>query len=156
VLATAKKDCEVQDLSVDLFAYSTSGDPRLVGSVSVLKQTSVTSANSFQKIVSVGIPILCQDGATVYRGASVVVPPLGGDWMAAAPRGWVDLRTSNCALWVERARRIVAQAADRQAHGPGSGSDEDWWAVDPAEPIAPWRMATWIFRHEDKGERIKR
>ncbi len=52
--------------------------------------------------------------------------------------------------------RIVAQAAERQARGVGSGSGEDWGAVDPAEPIAPWRMATWIFRFEDKGERIKR
>jgi hypothetical protein len=108
------------------------------------------------EIVSVGIPILCCDGASVYRGASVVVPPVGGDALAAAPRGWVDLRASNCALWVERARRIVAQAAERRAGDLGSGSDEDWWAVDPSEPIAPWRMANWIFRHEDKGERIKR
>ncbi len=108
------------------------------------------------EILSVGIPIVCQDGARVYRGATVVVPPASGDALAAAPRGWLDLRTSNCTLWVERARRIVAQAAERQSAGAGSGSDEDWWAVDPAEPIAPWRMATWIFRHEDKGERIKR
>ena len=108
------------------------------------------------EIVSVGIPILRQDGASVYRGASVVVPPAGADALAAAPRGWVDLRTSNCALWVERARRIVAQEAARRGGTVASGSDEDWWAVDPAEPIAPWRMATWIFRHEDKGERIKR
>jgi NAD(P)-dependent dehydrogenase (short-subunit alcohol dehydrogenase family) len=108
------------------------------------------------EIVSVGIPILCPDGATVYRGANVVVPPVNGDAMAAVPRGWVDLRSSNCALWIERARRMVAQAAERQTRGPGSGSDEEWWAVDPAEPIAPWRMATWIFRYEDKGERIKR
>ena len=106
------------------------------------------------EMLSVGIPILCQDGARVFRGASVVVAPADGDAQAAAPRGWVDLRTSNCALWIERARRIVAQAADRRS--AGSGSDEDWWAVDPSEPIAPWRMATWIFRHEDKGERIKR
>lgn len=56
LLATAKKDCEVQDLSIELFAYSTSGNPRLLGSVSILKQTSVTSTNSFQKTVSVGIP----------------------------------------------------------------------------------------------------
>lgn len=108
------------------------------------------------EIVSVGIPIFCQDGAAVYRGASVAVTPVGGDAMAAAPRGWVDLRTSNCALWVERARRIVAQAEERLRGRMGSGSDEDWWAVEPSEPIAPWRMATWIFRHEDKGERIKR
>jgi len=50
----------------------------------------------------------------------------------------------------------VAQEAARRGGTVASGSDEDWWAVDPAEPIAPWRMATWIFRHEDKGERIKR
>lgn len=56
VVATAKKDCEVQDLSVELFAYSTSGDPRLIGSASVLKQTSVVSGNSFQRIVTIGIP----------------------------------------------------------------------------------------------------
>jgi NAD(P)-dependent dehydrogenase (short-subunit alcohol dehydrogenase family) len=108
------------------------------------------------EIVSVGIPILCQDGAKVFRGAEVVVPPVGADWVAAAPRGWVDLRTSNCALWIERARRIAAQAAERRSGPVASGSDEDWWAVEPSEPIAPWRMATWIFRHEDKGERIKR
>jgi len=106
------------------------------------------------EMLSVGIPVLCQDGARIYRGASVVVPPADGEALAAAPRGWVDLRTSNCALWVERARRIVAQAQERRS--AGSGSDEDWWAADPSEPIAPWRMATWIFRYEDKGERIKR
>ncbi len=108
------------------------------------------------EIVSVGIPILCQDGTRVYRAAAVVVPPVNGEAMAAVPRGWVDLRPSNCATWVERARRMVIQAAERQARGVGSGSVEDWGAVDPAEPIVPWRMATWIFRNEDKGERIKR
>ena len=50
----------------------------------------------------------------------------------------------------------MAQEAARRGGTLASGSDEDWWAMDPAEPIAPWRMATWIFRHEDKGERIKR
>jgi len=56
VVATAKKDCEVQDLSVELFAYSTAGDPRLIGSASVLKQTSAVSGNSFQRTVAIGIP----------------------------------------------------------------------------------------------------
>jgi NAD(P)-dependent dehydrogenase (short-subunit alcohol dehydrogenase family) len=108
------------------------------------------------EILSVGIPIVCHDGASLYRGATVVVPPAEGEALAAAPRGWVDLRPTNCALWIERARSIVSQAAGRRAGSVASGSDEDWWAVDPGEPIAPWRMATWIFRHEDKGERIKR
>jgi hypothetical protein len=108
------------------------------------------------EILSVGIPILCQDGKTIYRGAIVVVPPVEGDALAAAPRGWVDLRPANTALWIERAQKIVDQAEARRVRRAASGSDEEWFGVNPVEPIAPWRLATWIFRHEDKGERIKR
>ena len=108
------------------------------------------------EMVSVGIPVVCRDGKTMYRGAHVVVPPEAGDPLAAAPRGWVDLRPSNCALWIERAKKIVAQAEARRRGPSGSGSDEEWLGVNPVERIAPWRLATWIFRDEDHGERIKR
>jgi len=108
------------------------------------------------EMVSVGIPVLCGDGKSLYRGATVVVPPVQGDALAAAPRGWVDLRPSNCTLWIERAKKIVAQAEMRLAANGGSGSDEEWFGVNPVEQIAPWRLATWVFRHEDRGERIKR
>ena len=107
-------------------------------------------------IISVGIPILHTDGARLSRGPTVVVPPVAGDPLAAAPRGWVDLRPANCALWVERAKVVVRQAAARTATAHGTGSDEEWFAIEPADPIAPWRMAAWIFKHEDQGERIKR
>ena len=108
------------------------------------------------EMLSVGIPVLCSDGKLLYRGANVVVPPEPGDALAAAPRGWVDLRPVNCTLWIERAKKIVAQAEARLAANAGSGSDEEWFGVNPVEPIAPWRLATWVFRHEDRGERIKR
>jgi len=108
------------------------------------------------EMVSVGIPVLCADGKSLYRGATVVVPPVQGEALAAAPRGWVDLRPSNCTLWIERAKTIVAQAETRLAANGGSGSDEEWFGVNPVEQIAPWRLATWVFRHEDRGERIKR
>ena len=108
------------------------------------------------EILSVGIPVLCHDGKSLYRGANVVVPPVPGDALAAAPRGWVDLRPANCGLWIERAKKIVAQAEARLAADGGSGSDEEWFGVNPVEPIAPWRLAVWVFRHEDRGERIKR
>jgi NAD(P)-dependent dehydrogenase (short-subunit alcohol dehydrogenase family) len=108
-------------------------------------------------IISVGIPIVRRDGCALWRGPRVVVPPAGGgDPLAAAPRGWVDLREGNCALWIARARRMVEQDAQRRAAPSGSGSDQEWYAVAPGEPIAPWRMATWVFRYEDQGERIKR
>lgn len=107
------------------------------------------------EIISVGIPIVHADGTRMSRGPHVVVPPAPGDPLAAAPRGWLDLRPANCALWVARARKMALQATARPGGG-GSGSDQEWFAIEPGDPIAPWRMAAWIFRHEDEGERIKR
>jgi hypothetical protein len=108
-------------------------------------------------ILSVGLPIVTPDGGRVYRGSLVVVPPAaGGDPLAAAPRGWVDLRPAQLGLWVKRAQQMVAAAAAR-ARGPAeSGSDVDWMAIEPGDVIDPPRFATWVFRYEDKGERIKR
>jgi len=56
VTATAKKDCEVQDLSVEFFVYSASGEPRSIGSTSIVKQANVASGNSFQKSAAHTIP----------------------------------------------------------------------------------------------------
>ncbi len=108
-------------------------------------------------IISVGVPIVSRDGR-IWRGPHVVVPPAPppAEPLSAAPRGWVDLREANCRLWVERAQRMVKQATARATAPPGSGSDEEWYAVAPDEPVTPWRMATWIFRFEDRGERTKR
>ena len=106
-------------------------------------------------IVSVGLPIVVT-GDLVYRGEVVIVPPVGGNAEAAMPRGWVDLRAANMGTWVARARRVLQQDADRRSRPAGSGSDEDWFAPRPADPIEPARFATWIFKHEDDGERIKR
>jgi len=108
------------------------------------------------EILSVGIPIVTRDGKGLMRGPRVVVPPTSGDPLGAASRGWVDLRPANCQLWIDRAKRIVA-ATEARASGPrGSGSDEEWFAIEAGEPIVPWRMATWVFRVEDQGERNKR
>jgi hypothetical protein len=106
-------------------------------------------------IVSVGLPVIVR-GDRVYRGARVIVPPLQGDVEAAAPRGWVDLREANCATWVARARRMMDQESARATRVAGSGSDEDWGAIRSADAIEPARFATWIFKYEDDGERIKR
>ncbi len=105
-------------------------------------------------IVSVGLPIIVPDG--VYRGTTVIVPPVDGGIEAVVMRGWVDLRPANCATWIARARRVAEQAAGRAALPPSSGSDEEWGAMSPADPIEPSRFAAWIFKWEDGGERIKR
>lgn len=110
-----------------------------------------------QHIISVGLPIVAPDGKHVYRGSTVVVPPdADGDPLRVAPRGWVDLRPEQFGVWVKRATAMV-RAAERRAAGPqSSGSDLDWNAIDPEEPIEPSRFAAWVFTVEEKGARIKR
>jgi hypothetical protein len=107
-------------------------------------------------IVSVGIPILTPDGERLYRGSLVVVGGDGGDPRVAAPRGWVDLRPDEFGTWIKRAQEMVAQAARRAGRAAESGSDVDWMAIDADDPIQPARFVTWVFRFEDRGERIKR
>jgi hypothetical protein len=106
-------------------------------------------------VVSVGLPVIIE-GDLVYRGETVIVPPDGGDLEGAGQRGWVDLRVRNLGIWVARAQRVMRQAEERRRHPAGSGSDEDWLAIRPADGIEPSRFATWIFKYEDEGERIKR
>jgi NAD(P)-dependent dehydrogenase (short-subunit alcohol dehydrogenase family) len=107
-------------------------------------------------ILSVGVPILAPDGERVYRGSAVVVPVDGTDPRRAAARGWVDLRPDQLGMWIKRAQEMVAQAERRHSRAAESGSGVDWTAVGADEPIEPARFATWVFRYEDRGERIKR
>jgi len=105
-------------------------------------------------ILSVGIPILAPDGARLYRGSTVAGD--GHDPRDAAPRGWVDLRPAQFGMWIKRAREMLAQAERRRSRTADSGSDVDWTALGADDPIEPPRFATWVFRYEDRGERIKR
>ncbi|OLC78946.1 MAG: hypothetical protein AUH78_01725 [Gemmatimonadetes bacterium 13_1_40CM_4_69_8] len=110
-------------------------------------------------ILSVGIPILAPDGARLYRGSTVVIAADAGDGRdprEAAPRGWVDLRPAQFGMWIKRAREMLAQAERQRSRAADSGSDVDWTALGADDPIEPARFATWVFRYEDRGERIKR
>jgi hypothetical protein len=110
-----------------------------------------------QHILSVGLPIVAPDGKHVYRGSTIVVPPDGnGDPLSVAPRGWVDLRPDQFGVWIDRAAVMVRDAAGRAAGPQSSGSDLDWNAIEPDDPIEPSRFATWVFTVEEKGARIKR
>ncbi|GBD33279.1 hypothetical protein HRbin33_02262 [bacterium HR33] len=104
-------------------------------------------------ILSVGLPILVP-GDMVYRGENVVVPPERGDFEKAAFRGWVDLRERNAADWIARAKRMCEQSRASATGESGSGIDLN--LIGPDDPISPSRMAAWIFRFEDGGQRIKR
>ena len=108
------------------------------------------------QILSVGLPIVAPDGRRIYRGCHVVVPPDPVDPLAAAPRGWVDLRPGQFGAWVRRAGEMVRQAESRRDLTEESCSDVAWTAIGAEETIEPARFATWVFAHEDLGERNKR
>lgn len=107
-------------------------------------------------ILSVGIPIVTPDGLRVHRGRAVAVAPDASDPLQAAGRGWVDLRPAQFGQWIRRAGEVVRQAEARRGVAEQSGSDVEWTAMGADDPVAPARFATWVFRYEDHGERIKR
>jgi hypothetical protein len=116
-----------------------------------------TDADLRSRILTIGLPILLPDGAAVLRGPDVKIGP-GPDHPVTDARladaGWVDLRPSNWRKWSERARLMLAEL--RGSAGPDGGSRTDAEPADRGISIRPGRMAAWVFRHEDRGARIKR
>jgi hypothetical protein len=109
------------------------------------------------RALSIGLPIFMADGERLMRGPDVKVAPVAGQ-SAADPRladnGWVDLRATNWRKWSERAGAMLA--AVEGSPGPDGGSRTD---VEPGQrrlEVRPGRMAAWVFRYEDRGERRKR
>lgn len=108
------------------------------------------------RILSIGLPILLPDGKRMLRGAEVHVAPGPGqpiDDPRLAESGWVDLRPSNWTRWRERLAEIAAQG---EAGGADRGSRIDVEPADQLNQLRPGRLAAWVFRHEDRGERVKR
>lgn len=135
--------------SVEALAQADSGDLSRRAAHLVARDADLRSM-----ILSIGLPIIVP-GEQVYRGDTVLMPPGDGDAEAAIGRGWVDVRAANCATWIARARRMVEQAEAR-SQSAGTGSEEDWEAIAPEDPISPARLAAWVFQYEDAGQRIKR
>jgi hypothetical protein len=66
----------------------------------------------------------------------------------------VDLREANWRKWVQRANAMLAEIDPRT--GPDHGSRRDAEPGSRRFQLRPGRMAAWIFRTEDRGERKKR
>lgn len=110
-----------------------------------------------QRIVSIGLAVLLPDGLQLLRGPVVKVPPEAGlpaDHPRVVDAGWVDLRPANWARW--RQRCVALRDEIRNRPGLESGSRADIEFGDDSASLRPGRLAAWIFRHEDRGERIKR
>ncbi|HEX2094632.1 MAG TPA: hypothetical protein VHG28_19665 [Longimicrobiaceae bacterium] len=106
-------------------------------------------------ILSIGLPILLADGERLLRGAEIKVAPYPGEsWEWSVDNGWVDLRPANWERWCSRVQMILARL---DSHGDATVGSR--WDVEPwerARRIRPGALAAWVFRHEDRGERIKR
>jgi hypothetical protein len=116
------------------------------------------------QMISIGIPVLMNDGKRLVRGPMIKIPPakvktevplneqLINDY---SREGWVDLRTENMQIWKDRFTTIRSEIT---AAGNTTGSSLDrspaYW--DDFTTINEGRMAAWIFATEEGGERIKR
>jgi NAD(P)-dependent dehydrogenase (short-subunit alcohol dehydrogenase family) len=108
------------------------------------------------RMLSVGVPILLADGQRMLRGPAVRVAPDAthppGD-ARLVENGWVDLRPANWRRWSDRVGRMLAEPGGTHAADAGSRVD-----LEPARRagVRPGPLAAWVFRHEDRGARIKR
>jgi NAD(P)-dependent dehydrogenase (short-subunit alcohol dehydrogenase family) len=109
------------------------------------------------RILTIGLPILLPDGERMLRGATVKVAPEPGqaaDHPRLADNGWVDLRPSSWEAWRDRLRSIRDELDSGPTAADGSRADRE--PHDRGRALRPGRLAAWVFRMEDAGERIKR
>jgi hypothetical protein len=110
-----------------------------------------------QRIVSTGVPILVRDGSSLLRGPVVKVLPPEPEGHPLEEKvvesGWVDLRPGNWERWQARIRSVVDELRNQPGVEKGSRTDFDYG--DSAQEMRPGRMAAWVFRVEDHGDRIK-
>lgn len=111
---------------------------------------------------SIGIPILSSDGKTLLRGPRINVPELTGHRTTAllddrvqvdawASKGWIDLRPSNFARWMQRLSKMRAARAELRTEGSAAASIQTY--IGNAFEIG--EVVAWIFNNEMGGHRIK-
>jgi NAD(P)-dependent dehydrogenase (short-subunit alcohol dehydrogenase family) len=112
-----------------------------------------------RRMISIGLPILMPDGEHLLRGPDVKVEPeeeVPLEDQRLIHRGWVDLRAENWARWQGRIEALASELDRRPPVDSGSLGDHEYGGGDGFGKIRPGRLAAWIFRHEEGGERIKR
>lgn len=115
--------------------------------------------------ISIGIPILMQDGKSLLRGPQIKIPVrLGAEPLTISPAnldewanaGWIDLRPSNMVRWQQRIQEIL-DWIDTLSYNDTSSKEHHgihYW--NPQKPMKIGKVAAWIFMNEDKGIRFKR
>jgi hypothetical protein len=140
------------------------GRDRTASDVSAAMTSAVTKSPLRHTITSLGIPVLLPDGKTILRGPFLRIPPynrkkhtfdLGeGRVDEFARKGWVDLRVSHMAWWLDQFR-----AMRRSVFRRGSKWSSERLNIRSylSEEIRIGEVVAWIFNNvvEPAGFRIK-
>jgi hypothetical protein len=116
------------------------------------------------QIISIGIPILLNDGKSLIRGNEIKIPPFRGEnEFPITPKqirlwshdGWVDLRVENVERWQARFKEIFKLAESIPPDDTSSRYlyNKQYW--NNFQEINPGKLAGWIFNYEEKGMRMK-
>lgn len=116
------------------------------------------------RIISIGIPILLEDGVSMIRGPKVVIPPYrGSNEVPSSPEkinswahdGWVDLRESNMEMWKQRMENLLRVIKlhdwDVSDADTSSAFNRKDFIVEGELNIG--EVVGWIFNVEEKGAR---
>jgi len=113
-------------------------------------------------ITSIGIPILCPDGKTIYRGPKINIPEYKGDYLVEldaekidqwARKGWVDLRVENFEIWHARFEQMIYSSSAFCNEGSAAITLKTYLFHE----IRIGEIVAWIFNNDPqiKGYRIK-
>ena len=117
-----------------------------------------------ETITSIGIPILHPDGSTIWRGPTVKIPPYNPknhritldrkSMDLYATKGWVDLRPSHMAWWLEMFREMHGTT---HARGSKWSSERLTRRAYLKDEIQIGEVVAWIFNNklDPAGHRIK-
>ncbi len=129
-----------------------------------MKNLLRTNDSLRNQALSIGIPVLIEDGKTLLRGNVMKIPPFGMEkeleindenidkWAHA---GWIDLRVENMELWLSRLNDIMdeANAIPEEDTSSLHVRTKQYWNYFNEIDIG--RVVSWIFIHEEKGPRMK-
>jgi polysaccharide biosynthesis protein len=122
------------------------------------------------RIASIGIPVLTADGKKLLRGNTIAIPAnvpgkpdikfdITSDNVNKWARdGWVDLRPSNMNVWKDRFCKIaddLSKVSSDDTSSHTAKASRYWTTTDKGTSIKEAKLASWIFIHEDEGERMK-
>lgn len=113
-------------------------------------------------ITSIGIPILCPDGKSIYRGPKINIPEYREEYKMPsdtakidmwAQKGWVDLRPKNFEIWHQRFEQMIHSASAFSTEGSAAITLKSYLYPD----IRIGEVVGWIFNNDPniRGYRIK-